>query len=360
MFIITNRTLSRHRTLRAFGKQPNASGPNELRLAEVTKSGRSWRVKPIRDRLSKNEVKSLKSRFGLDIDITQPWHGSLKIACEVFDRARKENRSILFFVHGYNNDVRDVLNAAIELESLYDVIVVPFTWPANGGGAISGTASYLSDKADARVSAGALNRAIGKIQQFHLMLSQTVQKKYQKVAQERHPNNPTEAATLYTRLIEKDCSSKMSLLCHSMGNYVLKHTLATSENATSKLVFDNICLVAADANNHKHSDWIGKLDVRKRIYVIINEDDYALKVSRIKPGQEQRARLGHYTKNLASPNAHYIDVTDVEHVGSDHGYFKGNAVRKNRDLWNLFREMFRGNVVEHTLQYHADNNSYRF
>ena len=158
MFIITNRTLSRNRTLRAFGKQPNASGPNELRLAEVTKSGRSWRVKPIRDRLSKNEVKSLKSRFGLDIDINQPWHGSLKIACEVFDRAR----------------------------------------------------------------------------------------------------------------------------------------------------------------------------------------------------------LGHYTKNLASPNAHYIDVTDVEHVGSDHGYFKGNAVRKNRDLWNIFQEMFRGNVVEHTLQYHADNNSYRF
>jgi len=360
LFIITNRTLSRHHTLRAFGKQPNASGPKELRLAEVTKSGRSWRVKPIRDRLSRTEVKSLKSRFGLDLDIDKPWHGSLKIACEVFDRARKENRSILFFVHGYNNDVQDVLNAAIELESLYDVIVVPFTWPANGGGAISGTASYLSDKADARVSAGALNRAIGKIQQFHLMLSQTAQKKYQKLANERHPNNPTEAATLYTRLIEKDCSSKMSLLCHSMGNYVLKHTLATSENATSKLVFDNICLVAADANNHKHSDWIGKLDVRKRVYVVINEDDYALKVSRIKPGQEQQARLGHYTKNLDSSNAHYIDVTNVEHVGSDHGYFKGDAVRKNRELWKVFHDMFRGKIVEHQLQYHADNNSYRF
>jgi len=360
MFIITNRTLTRHRTLRAFGKQPNASGPNELRLAEVTKSGRSWRVKPIRDRLPKTEVKSLKSRFGLDLDINKPWHGSLKIACEVFDRARKENRSILFFVHGYNNDVQDLLNAAIELESLYDVIVVPFTWPANGGGTISGTASYLSDKADARVSAGALNRAIGKIQQFHLMLSQTVQKKYQKLANERHPNNPTEAATLYTRLIEKDCSSKMSLLCHSMGNYVLKHTLATSENATSKLVFDNICLVAADANNHNHSEWVGKLDVRKRVYVVINEEDYALKVSRIKPGQEQRARLGHYTKNLDSSNAHYIDVTNLEHVGSDHGYFKGNAVRKNRELWKIFHEMFRGNIVEHQLQYHPDNNSYRF
>ena len=360
MYIITNRTLSDSGTLNAFGKEPNPSGPNELRLAEVSKSGRSWKVKRIPDHLSKPQVKALKAKFKLDIDIRKKWHGSLKIACEVFDRARRENRSILFFVHGYNNDVRDVLNAAIELESLYKVVVIPFTWPANGGGKISGTASYLSDKSDARVSSGALNRAIEKIQQFHLMLTQTVQKECQKKADARHRNNPTEAATLYSRLIEKECVSKMSLLCHSMGNYVLKHTLATSENVTSKLIFDNICLVAADANNRNHRDWIGKLDVRKRVYVVINEDDYALKVSRIKPGQEQKARLGHYTKNLNSPNAHYIDVTDVEHVGSDHGYFKGDAVRKNRKLREVFQEMFRGNAVEHSLIYHADNNSYRF
>jgi hypothetical protein len=78
------------------------------------------------------------------------------------------------------------------------------------------------------------------------------------------------------------------------------------------------------------------------------------------PGQEQRARLGHYTKNLDSSNAHYIDVTNVEHVGSDHGYFKGDAVRKNRELWKVFHDMFRGKIVEHQLQYHTDNNSYRF
>ncbi len=359
MYIITNRTLSTSRTLSAFGKKPNASGPNELRLVNVTKSGRSWKVKPVSDKLTKTQVKALKTKFKLDIDINQTWYASLKVACELFERAREEKRSILFFVHGYNNDVKDVLNAALELESLYDVIVVPFTWPANGGGAVSGTASYLSDKSDARVSAGALNRAIGKIQYFHTLLTRSVQNKYQDAAYTKHRDNPTAAASLYAKLIEKDCASNISLLCHSMGNYVFKHTLATSENATSNLVFDNICLVAADANNYKHDLWVGKLDVRKRVYVVINEDDYALKVSRIKPGQEQKARLGHYTKKLNCSNTHYIDVTDAEYVKSDHTYFKGNTVKRNKKLRELFHDMFRGRSVEERLDYRADNNTYR-
>ena len=359
MYLITNRTLTNAKNLKAFGKTPNPKGPNELLLVNVEKSGRSWNVKPVVNRLPVNTVKSLKSKYKLDIDIKTPWHGSLKVACELFDQALTENKSILFFVHGYNNDVADVLKAAHEIESLYNVIVVPFTWPANGGGVISGTASYLSDKSDARASAGALNRAIGKIQQFHLMLTRAQKQRHQEAAFKKHPYNPEAAATLFTKLMEKNCSVKISLLCHSMGNYVFKHTLSTSENATSKLVFDNVCLVAADTNNENHVRWVGELDVRNRVYVVINENDSALKASRIKPGEEQKARLGHYIKQLNSPNAHYIDVTDAEHVDSEHTYFKGSSTRKNKKLKVLFDGMLNGMSVEQALAYHADNNTYK-
>ena len=132
----------------------------------------------------------------------------------------------------------------------------------------------------------------------------------------------------------------------------------TSENATSTLVFDNVCLVAADANNENHINWVGKLDVRKRIYVVINENDSALKASRIKPGKEQKARLGHYLKKLNSPNASYIDVTDAEHIGSEHTYFKGDSVKNNEALKTLFGDMFNGKPVELSLKYHADMNTY--
>jgi esterase/lipase superfamily enzyme len=359
MYLITNRVLTKAKGLQTFGKTPNPKGPNELRLVKVSKAAGNWTVDQVADRLSMKEVKELKTDLNLEIDSKAPWHGSFAVACDLFARARKEKKSILFFVHGYNNDVEDVLAAAQAIESLYNVIVVPFTWPANGGGAISGTAAYLSDKSDARASAGAFNRAVAKVQQFHNILTRAQSKKFQAMATDKHPDNQMAAAALYTELLEKDCAVKISLLCHSMGNYVFKHTLSTSENVTSQLVFDNICLVAADTNNKDHAEWVGKLDVRKRVYVVINENDSALKASRVKPGKEQKARLGHYTKQLNSPNTCYVDITDVDHVGSEHTYFKGDSVERNSTLKSLFEGMFNGEAVEESLKYRSDNNTYK-
>lgn len=360
MYLITNRAIAKKTDLSAFGKVPNPAGPNELRLMRVSRTRKSWKVSPVADQLSKEKVKALNQKYNLGLDVSIPWFGSLQVACELFQQARDENKSILLFVHGFNNDVEDVLEAAHEIEQLHNVIVVPFTWPANGGGAISGTLSYKSDKSDARVSAGALNRAIGKIQQFHLLLTAARKRQLQQRADKKCPDNPVAAHSHFVRLMEKDCSVTLNLLCHSMGNYVFKHTLSTSENVSSKLVFDNINLVAADTNSAGHARWVGKLDVRKRVYIVINENDSALKASRMKPGDEQLARLGHYTRQLNSPNAHYIDVTDADHVDSEHTYFKGDAVANNESLKKMFSGMFNGQAVEHKLTYHADNNSYKF
>jgi len=361
MYLITNRALNtkdKKKGLDVFAKTPNPEGPNELRLMQITRKNNTWVSKEIKDKLTHAAVKALKKKHGLDIDISKPWYGSLQVACELFTQAREQKKSILFFIHGYNNDVEDVMKAAYEIDRLYGVIVVPFTWPANGGGKISGTASYLSDKADARASSGALNRAVGKIQQLHLMLTAARKTQLFDRAQKKHPNNGQDAQSHFVKLVEKDCPVTLNLLCHSMGNYVFKNTLKTGDNATSKLVFDNICLVAADANNKNHAQWVGKLDVRKRINIVINENDSALKVSRIKPGDEQLARLGHYTRKLNSPNAHYIDITDAEHVGSEHTYFKGDAIA-NESLKFIFKEMFNGRPVEQHLEFQSDNKSYK-
>jgi esterase/lipase superfamily enzyme len=364
MYLITNRALNTDdktvKGLDIFGKTPNPKGPNELRLMRVRKNKRddTWMVNEVKDKLSTASVKVLKRKYNLDIDVSKPWPGSLEVACELFEEAREQEKSILFFVHGYNNDVEDVMKAALEIERLYDVIVVPFTWPANGGGKISGTASYLSDKADARASSGALNRAVGKIRELHLMLTAARKSLLFARAQKKHPHNGQDAQSHFVKISEKDCVVTLNLLCHSMGNYVFKNTLKTGDNATSKLVFDNICLVAADANNKNHAQWVGKLDVRKRVNVVINENDSALKVSRMKPGDEQLARLGHYTRQLDSPNAIYIDVTDADHVGTEHTYFKGDAI-ENELLMVMFKKMFNGRPVEQDLEFQPDKNSYK-
>ena len=360
MYIITNRQLTKKDGLKSFGKDPNPKGPNELRMTKVLKSGNKWKVSQITDTLSLASKKSLKKKYQLDIDVNETWHASLKIACELFEKARKQKKSILFFVHGFNNDVGDVIKAAQDIEAIHDVIVVPFTWPANGGGALTGTASYKSDKSDARASTGALNRFIAKIQQFHQLLTAAQLKRIRRAADKKHPNNHDAAHSMYTNMVEKECSTRISLLCHSMGNYLLKHTLSTSENSTSELVFDNVCLVAADTNNKNHALWVGKLDVRNRVYVVINEKDSALKASRIKPGKEQKARLGHYINKLDSLNAHYIDVTGAKGVGSEHTYFKGPAVKANKPLRDMFGDMFKGLAVEQDLEFQSDSKSYKF
>lgn len=358
MYLVTNRSVSNGKTMRVFGNKPNANGPNELRIVEVNKEDNKWKVSAIKDELTSAQVKKLASDYKLTIDTSRQWHGSLEVACKLFAQASKEKKSILFFVHGYNNDVSDVMRSAQKLESLYDVIVVPFTWPANGGGAISGTASYLSDKADARASSGAFNRFVGKIQYFHSLLSQASVDEIKDKVEHKYKGkkNPMAGATLYTRLVSQACCVKINLLCHSMGAYLLKDSLKTSDNVTSNLVFDNINLVAADTNNKNHAEWADTIDVRNRIHVVINENDSALRASRVKPGKEQRARLGHYLKNLNSKHLVYIDITDADGVDCEHSYYKGSAVTENATLKALFNDIFNGVSVEKRLTYFAADN----
>jgi hypothetical protein len=164
MYVVTNRRLyERRKGLAVFGMTPNEDGPNELRLVKVTRQGADYEIEPIKDKpLTRSELKDLKERFRLDLDDSIRWYPSLRVACELMEQAARQKRHLLIFVHGYNNDMADVLETAEALEAQYNVIAVPFSWPADGGGTISGTTAYLDDKRDARVSMDALNRFLGK------------------------------------------------------------------------------------------------------------------------------------------------------------------------------------------------------
>jgi len=359
MYLITNRQiLSTKKGLEIFGEKPSENGAHDISFFNINKKNDSWKVDSIPEILDKKVVKELKKEHKIDIDINATWNGSLQVACEIFALAKQSKKSILLFIHGYNNDVEDVVTAAEAIEKLYDVIVVPFTWPANGGNFATGAAAYLSDKADARQSSQALNRIVGKIGFYHQLFTDAQLESFRKKLEKNPPKNQAVARQNLTKLQQKICKSKISLLCHSMGNYVLKHTLLTSDSETKKLVFDNICLVAADVNNKNHQRWVEKLDVRNRCYIVINESDAALAASRMKPGEEQLVRLGHYVKDLGALNAYYIDVTDVDGVGSGHTYFKGDAVENNEELKSVFKDIFHGKSVEKKLQHLPDKKLY--
>ena len=91
MYLITNRALNeKEKGLDVFGKTPNPVGPNELRLMQVTRKNSTWVAKEIKDKLTPTTLKALKKSYKLDIDIKKPWHGSLEVACKLFDQAREQ------------------------------------------------------------------------------------------------------------------------------------------------------------------------------------------------------------------------------------------------------------------------------
>jgi esterase/lipase superfamily enzyme len=276
-------------------------------------------------------------------------------------RATKEKRHLLIYVHGYNNDMGDVLETAEDLEAQYNVLVVPFSWPANGGGPVSGTTAYLDDKRDARVSMDALNRFLGKVHLYHRKLTETRRDELWQQARVEVGDNGNWLAVQerFSQLQAKDCKVTLNLMCHSMGNYVLKYALRPGSSQAAELIFDNISLVAADANNEAHAGWVERLQVRNRLFVFINENDFALEWSRRKPGDEQRVRLGHYLRNLVARNARYIDVTHADGVDDAHGYFLGGPIKRNADLKAVFTAAFEGGRAEEPLHYAADLNAYR-
>ena len=368
MYVVTNREVRETKAgepagLEIFGKTPNNDGPNELRIVRVERSGDDWVAETLKDKMRVYEARALRDKWNLDIDPSEVRHASLAVACDLYEQAQTQGRNLAVYVHGYNNDMRDVVDTAEQIEQEHGVICLVFSWPANGGGVVSGTAAYLLDKKDARASMDALNRFFEKVQFYHEKLVAGTREQLRKDANDHHPDSPERAQALYAKLFSERCETRVSLICHSMGNYVLKYALRPSRAAARHLLFDNVCLVAADANNPGHEDWVEKLDVRNRVYVFINEKDFALKWSRRKPGEEQLPRLGHYIKNLNAGNAFYIDVTGARGVGNAHGYFIGEPLADNPRLKTIFTAALNGESPESgdetVLAFHADLNLYR-
>ena len=238
----------------------------------------------------------------------------------------EDGRNCIFFVHGFNNNLEEVLERSLEFEKNFNTEVIAFTWPANGGG-IRGATSYKSDKRDAKMSVNALDRCLEKLHQYL--------QKHQSTA----------------------CAQSFNLVLHSMGNYLTKSLLLSSVYQKETLIFDNIILASADVNNDGHEEWVDRLAHRRRVYITINENDSALMLSRMKFGEQQKARLGHYTQNLNSKNAVYLDFTDANEVGNSHSYFEGSPL-KNKNVKEVFDSMLNGKKAERKLKYDTHSRAY--
>ena len=354
MFLVTNRNVQPGKPgLEKFGDKPNPNGPNELRLARAEQKGGAWDAEILSDRLSPAQKKQL------GLLASRPAFASQYVAHHLLDRVQGGNRNLLLFVHGFNNDVEAVLDRAEKISALYGVEVVPFTWPANGGG-VRGVASYKSDKRDARASAGALNRVFEKAHELLEQINRDRLAKIRADARKKHANNQENQDRYFAEESQKGCPFTVNLMLHSMGNYVFKQVMSSSVYEGHRLLFDNVIMVAADVNSHDHAKWVDRINCRRRTYITINEDDSALRASRIKSGEEQLARLGHYPHNLNSRHAVYVDFTNAPEADGSHAYFEDATVTdKNSDAFKFFTGALNGKRVEQEFDYDGAKNLYR-
>lgn len=146
------------------------------------------------------------------------------------EEQHEEQKHVTVFVHGYNNDWKD---AALRYQQITDDlyagknglgVCVLFSWPSNGS-----TAGYLPDRGDARESGPGLARVFNALYEQALLMQQ-------QAADGR-----------------KLCKAKVSVIAHSMGNWVLQNALLTTwerHNKPLTLSLINQCLmVAADVDN---------------------------------------------------------------------------------------------------------------
>ena len=168
-----------------------------------------------------------------------------------------------------------------------------------------------------------------------MLISESSRNELREKARKKFPENAERRDALYADLLRKDCPFTINALFHSMGNYLYKQMLKSSISEGNHLIFDNVVLCQADTNNAGHPNWVDKISHNRRVFITINENDFALRLSRIKPGDAQRARLGHYIKRLDSRIAHYINLTDASWVQNSHSPFRRTG-GEERQAENLF------------------------
>jgi hypothetical protein len=373
MFIVTNRQVDDAATdvESAFEPVPNHKGPNELRLAEAVRAGRQWKIRILPDQITPEMAREAGLDSDIDPQTGAPYFVDHYVARRLLRRINPaamgpgraptrnaaRGRNLVFFVHGFNNDVAAVLDRAEKFEKQFGVEVLAFTWPADGGG-IKGVASYRSDKRDALASTGALDRCLAFIHKHLELINQDNLRRIEAEATSRFARDSEQWDRFFSAATHRICPFSLTMVLHSMGNYLYKNLLKSSNYRGNLLIFDNVLLVAADTNNQDHVGWAEAIPSRSRTFVTINENDSALRASRLKMGEQQKARLGHYPYELLSRKLIYVDFTDAPYVGDSHAYFEGQALR-NAHVRAFFQGALNGDRAEVDLHYDPSRNVYR-
>ena len=232
-------------------------------------------------------------------------HGSVRTFIGLYKSLKQTTEGdVLFFIHGFNTDLNDALDALQNLHEKYvendsNAIqcIVMFTWPA-----MSSILEYRDDYRDAELSGYSLVRVFLKLETFY--------------------------RDFFVERANERCNRNIQVMTQSMGAFVLESMLNNLLRQTIPLrvVLDKVFLMAADV------DWTALeepnplyniVDICETVHIYIHRRDRALGVSETTKNPANRlGKYGPKNKNLIPNNISCIDVTNVPSGDIfNHGYF---------------------------------------
>ena len=315
-FIITNRTIETESGQERINEDGIEEAKDAVRFAEYDTDTKTYNLFPepqateSLERIRyKYKVIDDNNDFLLDENENRvaidSLHGSVRTFILLYKLMKQpDGGDVLFFIHGFNNDLNDALNTLQNLHHKYVQDnnssikhLVMFTWPAK-----SSLLEYRDDYSDAVLSGSPLARLFLKLKTFY-------QDFFVKMGNER-------------------CNRKMNLLCHSMGASVLE---SMQQNLSSlkmplNVVLNKVIIAAGDV------DWTAfeepqplynLIDVCESVHLYLHREDIALGISQTTKNPANRlGKYGPKNKNRLSNNIFCIDVSNVPSGDfSNHGYF---------------------------------------
>lgn len=223
-------------------------------------------------------------------------------------------KNLVYYVHGRSKDVEGEWKKIPKMEDYYNVKVIMLHWD-----------SYST----------LLSRPVKNAE----LTSHELQKTFEDVKKIRLD---------YPDFFE---NRSLNLLCHSMGNLVLKHNVEFYhyDQQDQFILFDNFVSVGADVPMNDHYIWLEHLNFVKEKYITMNNRDIVLLLSylldlKVKHPFTYKLGLGfdnypskkQNIKSKVLDNINYLDLSDV--LVSDHAY----NVSKDKIMINIFNKLLNG------------------
>jgi esterase/lipase superfamily enzyme len=252
--------------------------------------------------------------------------GSSVMFKRIRDQLATEGREAIVLIHGFASPFKDSLERGAQLTREYTVarptdvagarvaakrpVVIVFSWPSNGR--TIPPWEYHSDREDAQQSGDAIARFFMRFWDFM--------------------NDPAGRDTdAEGRPVP--CNARIHLVAHSMGNWALRAAVQSVKRfmagRTVPKVFDNVFLMAADADNDA-LDSAEKLypivEMARAVHVYHATNDQALVISDVtKFNPDRLGSGGPYSFTDLPPTVVAVDCTEVsftELAHARHQYYR--------------------------------------